>query len=132
MSDVDDIREMVRELNRRWVSGAMNLEAFFHPEMIMAVPGRPDRLAGRELCVRSYQDFTKMARIHSFDLDEPQVDVIGDIAVATCPFVIDYEIESGRWRGSGSDVLVLGRTDEGWEIVWRTMNSDPEEQVVDD
>lgn len=130
MSEIEHIRERIRELNARWVGGqAATLAEFFHPDAITAIPGRPERVAGRDACVRSYEDFARIARIHAFDLKEPEVDVVGAIAVATCPYEMDYEIESGRWHGHGHDLLVMQKIDEKWLILWRMLIAGPEERV---
>jgi len=130
MTEAVRIQELVREFNRRWVSGqAHTLAEFFDPNATIAISGQTEGLAGRDACVRSYEEFVATARILSFDLEDPQVDVIGSIAVARCPYEIEYEMASGRWHGSGYDLLVFGRSDSQWKIVWRTLISEPDEEV---
>ena len=68
-----------------------------------------------------------MARTREFASGVPRVDVIGDTAVAVCPFTIAYELEGETSREKGSDILVFARTPGGWKVVWRTLMSEPQE-----
>jgi len=49
------------------------------------------------------------------------IDIVGDVAIAVCPFFIVYELDGKVHRESGRDVLVFSRTARGWSVVWRTM-----------
>lgn len=56
--------------------------------------------------------------------------MISPTAVAHCPYTIDYEIASGRYRESGVDRLVFTLTDEGWQVCWRTLSAEPEVSTI--
>ncbi len=126
--DHSQIVALVASVNRAWLEGRYaDIGRYVHEDVIIAPPGVPP-VRGREAFVKSYADFGAAATIHAFEPEPVQVDVWGSTAVAQCPYVIDYEIPSGRFKERGADLLVLARTDSGWQICWRTLSSD----VVDE
>lgn len=68
------------------------------------------------------------AMTHEFTPGEPQSDIMGNVAVAVCPFRVVYEIAGKTYREAGRDVLVLSRTAGKWHVVWRTMQTEPTPQ----
>jgi hypothetical protein len=133
MSDAAAIRDLVRRLNSAWVGGRFEeLDGIFHDDMVSVAPDFVHRLIGRAASVQSYRDFLSQAVVNDFNLDEPDVDVFGDAAVASCPYTITYDMGGKRWRGSGRDLLVLVRRSPGWSVVWRTLLAGPEEEVLPD
>jgi uncharacterized protein (TIGR02246 family) len=130
MNPADEVREVVRRLNDAWIHGRMDeLAAAFHPDVVVVAPNFVARAAGREACVRGYADFVSSAVLHRVDMEPPEVDVVGNTAVAACPYEIDYTIEGKRWRGGGRDLLVLVREDGAWTVAWRLLMAGPEEEV---
>jgi hypothetical protein len=86
------------------------------------------RLA-REVVIESYRQFVEQSVLHRFELKQPELDVFGTTAIASCPYTIDYEIGGRRWIGDGRDLLVLHRGDEGWKVVWRSLFPGEEQEV---
>lgn len=123
MSEADDLTARVRAINACWLEGRyQELTSYFHEGMILALPDSEQRVAGRDAIIDSYRQFGESATGIEFHSHEPQVDAIGDTAVATTSFEISYELEGARYRESGTDVLVLHRAGEAaWEVVWRTV-----------
>lgn len=123
MSDdslVSNLRALVKRLNAAWVNRRFDeLTTYFHPDVVVVPPDISTRVLGRDACVASYRDFMSSATVHAFEDAPAQIDVTGGTAVAVAPYEIDYEIPSGRWRGTGKDVLVLGKDETGWRVVWR-------------
>ena len=77
----------------------------------MAPPALEDgRVLGRAAFVASYRQFAEVAKTREFSSGVPRVDVIGDTAVATCPFTIAYELEGATYREKGFDMLVFSRS----------------------
>jgi Domain of unknown function (DUF4440) len=121
--DHAQIVALVESVNRAWLEGRYaEIGRYVHEEVMIAPPGVP-AVRGREAFVQSYADFGAAATIHAFEPEAVQVDCWGATAVAQCPYVIDYEIPSGRYKERGTDLLVLSRTDSGWQICWRTLSS---------
>lgn len=65
-----------------------------------------------------------MATTHEFSPGEPEIDIVGNVAVAVCPFFVVYELEGKTYREKGRDVLVLSRSAGEWRVVWRTMQTE--------
>src|SRR5688572_23431005 len=119
MSPEAEIREVIERLNEAWTAGRSHECAVdFHPDAVLVTPGLKERLIGREACMQSYSDFLEQAVLHEFSALEPAVDVVGETAVAICPFKVHYEIGGHRWRESGRDILVFVRAGGRWLIAW--------------
>jgi uncharacterized protein (TIGR02246 family) len=130
MEDVREIREIVAAINEAWVIGDYDAMAPYVAEhVVMAPPGLEDqRVLGRAAFVASFRQFAEVAKTREFSAGVPRVDVIGNTAVATCPFTITYELEGTTYREKGYDMLVFSRTAGAWKVVWRTLMSEPEPQ----
>jgi len=76
---------------------------------------------GREALIDSYRDFAREATIHGFTTGEIHIDQAGDSAVTTMPWTMDYEFGGQRYEETGWDLLVFGRLDGRWVVVWRTV-----------
>jgi ketosteroid isomerase-like protein len=127
MESVREIRDIVTAINQAWVSG--NYEAigeYVAEHVVMAPPGLDGRVLGRDAYVASFRQFAEVARTRMFSPGVPRVDVIGNTAVAACPFTIAYELEGEAYRERGSDILVFARNAGVWKVVWRTLISEPE------
>jgi ketosteroid isomerase-like protein len=130
-SVVKDLQDFVRRLDAAWLNRRFEeLEHYFHPDVVVVAPDLTTRVAGREACIASYRDFMTTARVHSFDSRPAQVDLASSTAVAVTPYEIDYELSTGRWRGTGKEVLVLERDGNDWLVVWRYMAAGEEMPVT--
>lgn len=130
MNVEEQLLDLVHRLNRAWREERFeDLASFFHERAVFVAPGFSSRIVGREACVESYRTFATQARIHGFDLEEIETDVAAGTAVTSYRYVIDYEIEGRRWRGSGHDLFVLVRDAGSWLVVWRTMIPGDEEEI---
>lgn len=117
--------DTVRQINDAWRSGdAADIGHLFHPDAVIVHPGFESRTEGREACVDSYVAFALQARISRLEEFEPQIDVVGDTAVVTYGFEIDYEMEGQAFEDGGTDLFVLTRTNDGWQAIWRTLVMD--------
>ncbi|HUP64095.1 MAG TPA: nuclear transport factor 2 family protein [Thermoanaerobaculia bacterium] len=124
--DEEAIREIIEKINESWLAGRYEeIGRNIDQDVVVAPPGSPARIAGRDAYVASYREYDEMARTHEFRMETSQVDVIGDVAVAITPFLVDYEMTAGRHRESGREILVFRRSGGEWRVVWRTMQTDP-------
>jgi ketosteroid isomerase-like protein len=130
MEDIRQIREIVAAINEAWVIGDYEaMSPYVAEHVVMAPPALDDaRVLGRAAFVASFRQFAEVAKTREFSSGVPRVDVIGDTAVATCPFTIAYELEGATYREKGFDMLVFSRGVGGWKVVWRTLISEPEPQ----
>lgn len=121
------ILTIIESINKAWLEGRYaDVGGYLHEAIVLSPPGA-EPVTGREAVVRGYADFGSAATIHAFDLQEPRINFWGLTAVAECPFVIDYEIPSGRFKERGVDLLVFTRVGDTWEVCWRTLTSSPHE-----
>lgn len=126
--DKERIVAIIESINRAWLEGRYSdIAGHVHEAIVLSPPGAAP-LTGRDAIVKSYADFGSAATVHAFELEELRVHCWGSTAVAECPFVIDYEIPSGRFKERGVDLLVFTRTDAAWQVCWRTMTSAPDEK----
>lgn len=128
-ANTDEIRDLVRRVNEHWQSGEYDaIGEALEEEVVIATPQGPVR--GREAYVQSYRSYDEAATTHTFEPAEPIIDVVGNVAVATCPYRVVYELGGETHRERGRDMLVLARTDR-WRIAWRTMVTEPDEDAGD-
>lgn len=131
MDAAEQLHDLAHRLNRAWLEGRFeDLGSFFHESVVFVAPGFSKRISGREACVESYREFATQARIHRFDLQQIESHIVGDTAIVSYPYAIDYEIGGSRWRGTGHDLFVLTQDTRSWLVVWRTMMPGTEEEVT--
>ncbi len=119
---MNEIEAVVRAINDAWLAGRFDeLRHYFHPDVVLAQPGFAQRMVGREALIDSYRDFTREAKINAFTPGEVHIDAAGDSAVITMPWEMDYEIGGQRYGERGWDLLVFGRREGRWVVVWRTV-----------
>ena len=122
------IRSVVESINQLWLSRSYEeIGGLVHEDVVVAPPGLEARVVGRDAYVRSYRDYDQAATTHEFSPGEPQIDVVGDVAVAVAPFSIVYEVDGTTHREKGRDILVLSRSGGEWRVAWRTMQTEPAE-----
>jgi uncharacterized protein (TIGR02246 family) len=112
----------MREINRAWLErNAQDIEQLVHPDVVMALPGSAQRVAGREAFVGGFRDFSENATVLHFQEDDLQVDVIGGTAVVSFAYEMTYERSGARYRATGRDMWVFEKRNRSWLAVWRTM-----------
>lgn len=127
-ADREAVRRAVGEINALWRAKRYDeIGGLLAEDVVIAPPGRSERVRGREAYVQSYRDYDAAATTLEFSSGEPQIDLIGDTAVAVCPFAITYELQGQRYRERGHDLLVFAREGGRWLVVWRTMQAEPAE-----
>ncbi|MEK6371706.1 MAG: nuclear transport factor 2 family protein [Acidobacteriota bacterium] len=117
-----EIKAVVEQITAAWIAGRFDeLREYFHPDVVLAQPGFAGRTVGREALIASYADFAREATIHSLTTGEIHIDRAGDSAVTTMPWTMDYEFGGQRYEEKGWDLLVFGRREGKWIVVWRTV-----------
>lgn len=118
--DRETIRAAITEINQAWLEGRFgDLQPWFHPEMVIVAPGFAQRLEGAAACADSYREFMQAAVVHGFEAGPADVDVWGDVAVASYAWDIDYEMAGRRLSERGRDLFVFVRDGGRWRAVWR-------------
>ena len=119
---MNELREIVTRINSAWLTRRFDeLRDYFHPDVVLAQPGLARRTVGREALIDSYRQFVSEATIHSFTPGETHVDEAAESAVTTTPWEMDYTIEGQRYQERGWDLLVFGKREGRWVVVWRTV-----------
>ena len=129
-SAAEEVAGVVRAINDAWTHGRTEeLHRLVRPDVVQALPILRDRVTGAEAYVRGYNEFLASSVVHEFAAEEPVVDVFGSTAVATCSYTIEYEHGGRRWRGTGTDLLVLVQEDGWWKAAWRALVPGEEEEI---
>ncbi|MCI0442562.1 nuclear transport factor 2 family protein [bacterium] len=124
--DPESVLRVVNKINESWLAKNYDeIGSCLDDSVIIAAPGSNNRIKGREAYVQSYRDYDTVAKTLQFNTEEPQIDIIGDTAVAICPFDITYELKDKIYHERGSEILILVRKNSEWRVVWRTMQSEP-------
>ncbi|HEY1337841.1 MAG TPA: nuclear transport factor 2 family protein [Bryobacteraceae bacterium] len=118
----EEILSLLTRINNAWSQGRpLELNQYFDDQMVIRGPQFQEMGRGREACVRSYVDFLNNAKVHQFSLGEVQVDLHGDTAMATYPWEMTYELQSGTYTESGYDLFVFSHASGAWRAIWRAM-----------
>jgi ketosteroid isomerase-like protein len=120
------IRDLLSRINDAWINQrgeamAAALNACFAEDVVMRGPDFVFVGQGRDFAVQSYQDFVSQAEVRKFALDEPEIDVAGETAIAQYKWVMTYALNGQEYTERGHDVFVFARRDEKWLAVWRAM-----------
>jgi ketosteroid isomerase-like protein len=124
--DTQAIRRLLSRISEAWLRGdASNLNEYFHDRMMIKGPDLQELGAGREACVKSYEDFILQTSILEYEESDPEIDLYGDTAVVVCPWKINFEMKGQKHREQGRDLLVLVRREHGWLVAWRAVFPQP-------
>lgn len=120
------VRDVVSRINEAWsklrgeaMTAALN--ECFADEMVIRGPGFVFLGKGREAAVKSYQDFVSQTQVKSLSLDEPQIDVTGETAIAQYKWTMTYVLNEQEYTEHGYDVFVFAQRGKRWLAVWRAL-----------
>jgi ketosteroid isomerase-like protein len=130
---MNDQKELSAALDRI-IKAGMNgrtdgLDRVLDDQVVMVFPGFDRRAQGKSAMIGGFEDFAANAEVHEHRETDEQIDVIGDIAVASYRFEIIYSRDSIIYRCTGRDLWVFQRSQGRWLAVWRTMLEMEEEPV---
>ena len=122
--DQEQIRSLLSRINEAWLKGRTErLNECFHDDVVVRGPDLQEMGRGREPCVKSYEDFIRLATVREFKASEPVIDLFDSMAVATCPWEISYRMNDQDHHESGHDLLVLTCQKGKWQVAWRAVLS---------
>ena len=125
--DEAEIRSLLKSISEAWLNGNTGkLNHYFHDRMTIRGPDLQRLGAGKQECVKSYEDFTKQAVIREYEELEPEIELYGDTAVVVSPWKITCELKDQQYQETGRDLLVLNRDKQAWLVVWRASFPHPE------
>ena len=118
----DEIRLLMKNINQAWLDGRpQELEAYFHPDIQFAGPNLEIFGAGREICIKSYQDFLNQVDIQKFSESEYEIQTWEKTAIISYTFDIQYNMEGNPHRDKGKDLFVFTYEQGRWLAVRRIM-----------
>ena len=120
------IRDLLSRINDAWskqrgevMTAALN--ECFAEDVVMRGAGFAFVGKGRDFMVQSYHDFVSQSEVKSLSLDEPEIDLTGETAIAQYKWTMTYALGGQEYTEHGRDVFVLARRDKKWIAVWRAM-----------
>ena len=107
--------------NDAWVSGRpRDVAALYADDATLIAPDLTTVIVGLAGIVGSYEQYVNQATTDDFTVTARHVHIRDDLAVATYRFMVTYRIGDATYHQAGQEVLVLGRGDSRWVVVWRT------------
>lgn len=116
------ILQVIDRIHDLWLKkGYDEIGELLLEDVVIAPPGFEKRIHGRAAYVQSYREYDRSAITREFSPGVPEIDVVGDTAVAVCPFHVVYELDGREYQEKGRDILVFSRDAGAWKVAWRTM-----------
>src|SRR5437762_1575663 len=120
MTTEQEIWQAIVQANEAWMSGnPAGVADLFHEDVVLAVPGSADRLHGRAAMVRSFEEYVRQVDTLDFRVLDHQVDVVGDVAVASYRFSVRYEVNGTVHEELGREILTFVCQQGRWAAIWR-------------
>jgi ketosteroid isomerase-like protein len=117
---MDQVRQTLDAINQAWRERRFDaLNEFFDENIVMRGPGLKEAARGREAAIQSYLQFMAQSNVIGYAESNHAVDMWGDIAVATCDWVITYEQKGQTKTDKGNDMFVFSRSGSRWLAVFR-------------
>lgn len=120
--ELEAIKGIVHTINECWrLKDYEGIGSYLADDVVIAPPHSDKRIRGRTAYVQSYRDYDQVAETLEYLPGDPEVDFIGNTAVAVYPFEVVYKFQGARHHEQGHNILVFTFTQGQWKIVWRTM-----------
>jgi uncharacterized protein (TIGR02246 family) len=118
----DEIRQTVQAINEASRKGDIEaLKDFCHEDVVIVPPGFVQRAEGRETYLNSVEDFCNTGTVLEYKERSMKIDVFGDVVVVYYRYETKWEMEDENFSEKGNDVMVLGRNEGKWLLIWRTL-----------
>ena len=122
VKEIEAIKDIVHAINECWrLKDYEGIGSYLADDVIVAPPQSDKRIHGRAAYVQSYRDYDQTAETLEYLPGNRKVDLIGDTAIAICPFEVVYKLQSAKHHEQGQNILVFRFSQGSWKIVWRTM-----------
>jgi len=124
-SEIKAIKGIIRAINERWrQKDYEGIGEFLTDDVVVAPPQSDERILGRDAYVQSYRDYDQSVETLKYQSGDPNVDLVGNTAIAVCPFEVIYKLRGKKYHEKGKNMLVFSLSRGRWTIVWRTMQID--------
>ena len=112
---VEDIKEASRK------GDIETLKSLCHKDVVIVPPGFVQRAEGRDTYLKSVEDFCNTGTILEYKMLSMKIDVFGNVAIVYYRYNTKWEMEGEIFSEKGNDVMVLGRYEGKWLLIWRTL-----------
>ena len=128
--DAAEIVAILSAINDAWRYGpphevAARIRSYFSDDAVIVAPNLVRAARGGDAVAASYQAFVETTLVRRAMLGPAEVDVLGDVAVATLTWHMLYAYEGSETVDTGHDVYVFTRRDGRWLVCWREVLSAP-------
>ncbi len=104
----DAIKGIIQAINECWrLKDYEGIGSYLADDVVVAPPQSDKRIRGRVEYVQSYRDYDQMAETLEYLPGDTKVDLIGDTAVAICPFEVVYKLQGAKHHEQGQNILVF-------------------------
>lgn len=120
--EIEAIKGIIQAISECWrLKEYEGIGAFLAEDVVISPPHSDERIRGRAAYVKSYRDYDQLAETLEYMPGDPKVDLVGDTAVAVCPFEVIYKLQGSKHHEKGKNILVFSLSHGRWKVVWRTM-----------
>jgi uncharacterized protein (TIGR02246 family) len=125
----DAVAACLQRINDAWVTGDPgDMLPALHPDVVFVAPGFAEQSEGADAAVDSYRAFLAEAIVRAYVERGLRIDLVGDTAVASYAYQIEYRRKDKDELDRGHDLWVVARHDGRWVAVWRTLLPSPGER----
>ena len=118
----DEIRQTVQAINEASRKGDIEaLKSLCHQDVVIVPPGFVQRAEGRDTYLKSVENFCATGKVLEYKERSMKIDTFGDVAVVYYRYETKWEMEGETFSEKGNDVMVLGRYERKWLLIWRTL-----------
>jgi ketosteroid isomerase-like protein len=118
----NEIRQTVEAVNEASRKGDIEaLKSLCHKDVVIVPPGFVQRAEGRDTYLKSVADFCDTGTVLEYKTLSMKIDVFGDVAIVYYRYNTKWEMEGETYSEEGNDVMVLGRYEGKWLLIWRTL-----------
>jgi hypothetical protein len=127
MNNEQEIIDFVDALNKSWTVEKQpeKLSEYFHQDMVSVSPNYPERLVGREACVKSWTYFSEKAEIEYWKEFDHLVHIYnnGNAAVLNYYFETAFKMGGNDIVSKGRDMFFLIKENGRWWVVANQFSS---------
>lgn len=116
-----EVERVIEHLMEDWMSHkSANMDRYFYDHVVMIVAGTNNRIIGVDNVLENYLLFIEDADITEYKITDLFVELVENTAVAYFTYRVKYEMDSTKFDESNTEILVLRKKGEDWQIIWRT------------
>ncbi|MFC1761342.1 pyridoxamine 5'-phosphate oxidase family protein [Planctomycetota bacterium] len=126
-----EVFSIIQSFNRACVAGQGfdKLSSHLHEQMVGVRPNVRERAQGKEINLKSYEEFCSQANIKKMTESDEHVDVFGSTAIAYYKYECEWEYQGSGFDEDGHELVVFTNENGHWQIAWRTLI--PGKRLVD-